>query len=887
EQGEDTEADWDDNFNSTIKRAKSMFGSFQPSSSEALDSEESGSSSESEKSEPQARGNRFLQRAATRAWLSNEEPTKTRQNILGERHEAAWPRNDRLPILPLTTGWGVMLNDGPGGGLTNSKRQPDFAVQVLRPEPGRCLLLVAPPLRIFNYTDRCLHLSFMTGNDGKPLLFSPGQCNSATAPAHLLGAEQPVDVRRLALPPSPIGRDIESGETGVTRDQESDCGSIVESNPEAQEEWPLPHNSFCCVPICVDHPSDDRVATFHSAVSLEHKQAMKDLSFRFWSAHASSSDAEPGWSDWIKMGQLPDQEYYLGTCRDATRETLHFRILALREERNKPYPVEILNIIVLPALTVVNASPAVLGVDSWNLDQKDMRKAAKTPMFGTMRWLKRSGSFGISRAVPCDVSQGSALHLYHVNSSAPVGVRLRFSDPDMPVDCRWSDPIYNICASCAGRAQQVDMQVVGMSTPTMQVTCVDYVVGVTCPFWLINPSLQNVMVGRRNEEPFPSVRGIYMLDGALSGIHLYLHDKSKDMMGIGANRSRGMQSPDSCGGYSLYSAHDYDSDLEVGTSIREEGHLEVVTQDSIAEECDDDNNSQGSAGSSRVHTLDTTRSWTGRGSMGMNMMNSASSMVQASLNDKARLPIPVTSTAMSGRLGKHEFTVLREPLPSPFDGLCAPTTCFRLIPQLMVTNDTRYRLHVRRSGTQEVVVVEPDKSLPYWAAARGRRRCIQLQPVDGMEAPTLDAWSGEIHCEPLAGGRTALAMRMPRPGRSTVPKGPSTRTQRSTTEADRATMHPYAHSADDTETTPRWSCQCRYPTRWRASFRSRSPRSPAGWSRAWRRPSDSSPCRPTPLPTRSRRRRSLGRTCCPRTCLCGRWASTATRGSWCRARATW
>ena len=113
---------------------------------------------------------------------------------------------DTCPVLPLTAGWCILINSiVPGdsrGSISDptrcntsgmqgnasrttlsgpaSWRRAEFLTQVLVPQPARRLLLIAPPLRIFNYTDRDLVLSFQKwkDEDREPVFFDSELCNS-------------------------------------------------------------------------------------------------------------------------------------------------------------------------------------------------------------------------------------------------------------------------------------------------------------------------------------------------------------------------------------------------------------------------------------------------------------------------------------------------------------------------------------------------------------------------------------------------------------------------------------------------------------------------------------------------------------------------------------
>ncbi|CAK0871323.1 unnamed protein product [Prorocentrum cordatum] len=172
--------------------------------------------------------------------------TETMQMFAFEDHLLGWPSDPRSPVLPLFGGWGArmatvptpgadlrqrsrktthdngrLLADAehsassPSGSSTRfavaaseasrhsavsrisetslenelSSTEHHWVVQVLVPQPGKRLLVVASSVRVFNYTGRPLYLNY-AGNGVQFGGFSEQLVAAATARIDLLGAEQ-------------------------------------------------------------------------------------------------------------------------------------------------------------------------------------------------------------------------------------------------------------------------------------------------------------------------------------------------------------------------------------------------------------------------------------------------------------------------------------------------------------------------------------------------------------------------------------------------------------------------------------------------------------------------------------------------------------------------
>ena len=213
----------------------------------------------------------------------------------GQRSSKVWEQRDRLPILPLRSGWcvpfalpdqqsglprSVSSASGMGAGKVSSRvsmssfdpwYKAEFVVQVLVPQPARRLVLIASPFRVFNYTDVPLALVFR-GPDGGELAFPPAVQAAATVPADQLGSEQPIDPRHLGLPASPLQRLLHSP-----------VGPRPGPGGEELQRWELPSNSFCCVPL---------------PEVLREEGAVSETGFRFC---GGVGDGEEAWSPWIKI----------------------------------------------------------------------------------------------------------------------------------------------------------------------------------------------------------------------------------------------------------------------------------------------------------------------------------------------------------------------------------------------------------------------------------------------------------------------------------------------------------------------------------------------------------------------------------------------------------
>jgi hypothetical protein len=137
----------------------------------------------------------------------------------------AWPRHDVLPIIPLSAGWTVVISSEPHFEERASSaiflehqhhsgwRRDEMVVQVVVPKPAHRLIIIGSPVRFFNYTDRWLFLAFLSqysDDDKEACMFRQEMWQHATAPASLLGVEQPYDPQWLGLKPSPLEKDEES-----------------------------------------------------------------------------------------------------------------------------------------------------------------------------------------------------------------------------------------------------------------------------------------------------------------------------------------------------------------------------------------------------------------------------------------------------------------------------------------------------------------------------------------------------------------------------------------------------------------------------------------------------------------------------------------------------
>lgn len=631
-----------------------------------------------------------------------------------------WPRREDLPILPLRAGWCVGIRPegrGPGGRRSEfcgaAWQRTEFLVQVLEPRPATCLVLIASPLRIFNYTDRHLDLSFQTGYDTK-IAFDADVCAAATIPTAWLGAAQPFDAQPLMLPPSAVGsNDGPPKRPGGNGAPTGDASTGV---------WPLPRNSVCCVPV---------------GEELLGEEASETLCFRL--SCCGDACSEESWSQWVYTSKMPEQEWFFCSCKCGDT-TLHFRIAMRRQVSEEPYKSEVINFMILPAFSVANVTPSTLSVEVLE-DAASFKRTSRRGLCGRRRVTGHTPSWRWrdTRAPPEEVLPGgdttplvepwAAIHLYSVNSSHSIRLRLCFP----AAASQWSAVIRDVCFSCASKAARVEVPFEArLPPPTLEIICVDFVAAVSCPFWLINQTSLTLHAGRRGER-FPVVRGITMLDGSLPDVKLYWD--CKELLGLPNDARQGSKtfssgnSPSPVPSVEGNEVHPLEEqDLEE-PDIPEEGVVSF-TFSSIARLAE----------------------WA----------------AQAPLLRSA-LPVPVTSGAVQGRVrtdrGAFAFTVIREALPSPFGELAAPTTCFRVVPSVMVSNRTTAAIWVRSAGIRDsnLLHIAAGKSAPCWALANVKdQRRIQFQAVAEDLVPHDGAWSGDIPCEPMGSCRVALALQSTR-----------------------------------------------------------------------------------------------------------------------------
>eukprot|EP00929_Paragymnodinium_shiwhaense_P056955 TRINITY_DN28504_c0_g1_i1.p1 TRINITY_DN28504_c0_g1~~TRINITY_DN28504_c0_g1_i1.p1 ORF type:complete len:2482 (+),score=562.87 TRINITY_DN28504_c0_g1_i1:140-7585(+) len=84
---------------------------------------------------------------------------------------------------------------------SNSAREAAYICQVLTPSDTERMLLMSSTVRIFNYTDRSLDMSFYSSVTALSPLRVDRTAAGCACPAELLGEDQPLDTRCYGLPP--------------------------------------------------------------------------------------------------------------------------------------------------------------------------------------------------------------------------------------------------------------------------------------------------------------------------------------------------------------------------------------------------------------------------------------------------------------------------------------------------------------------------------------------------------------------------------------------------------------------------------------------------------------------------------------------------------------
>lgn len=740
---------------------------------------------------------------------SEDRSTKSEDNgehshVFGARTTHTWPRQDALPIFPLSAGWCTEVEDpvtfdGPCERVVSDQvcvqtsnpnlSQFNYVVQVLVPQPATRLLVVASPLRVFNYTDRDIRLSFQA-HDLFPMSFRGEDLTACTAPAALLGADQPVNVEPLRLPPSPIGS-VDGGCFGV--------GSGDATPRPRASYWPLPRNSVCCVPIKLVASRVSGGRSFHSrgrssagpagevngspsaagfatarlasvasggSMMAAGSSRMSDESEHHCRLRLSPETScaideaeDDTWGRWLDFEGMAESDV-LYACQTADGQLVYFRVRKLRQEFKEPYSTEVLNIVILPAFSIVNATPARISVEvsvesgvrsAWRRATRPVRRGglARCCLRRRIHFHRHPGEPGGPRTPV--IEPGGAVHLYSIDSEDPVSLRARFLADDSGASAgdssSWSEPVRDVCVTCSHKAARVEIPFgLSMQSPTADVMCVDCVAAVSCPFWLLNDSCMGMFAGRRRLR-FPEFRGIVLLDGRFCDIRLYYEDVSPPKRATA------------------------------------KGKLSVELQDEIAEEDFSDDEP------SCVHAMSRLcrqrQRWppapeaassaglglaaSGEVVPGRQSKSSGTSTTSVAAEPPGAtclLPVPVASQVSQGhfRIGTcyHVFSVIRETLPSPFGELAAPTTCLRLLPSVMVANRTTEDIFVRSPGPECVdILLAPGQALPYVMAIglRDQRR-LQIQfRAEGVYEPIDEAWSGDIPCEAsAANGRVSLAL---------------------------------------------------------------------------------------------------------------------------------
>lgn len=639
-----------------------------------------------------------------------------------------WPRRDILPVMPLTGGWCVVIRDpmevqeslkdgrhesngnnvGTHSAMSGWQRDK-FVVQVLVPSPSRRLVLIASPLRIFNYTDLNVQICFSmcVHHVHSPIACNKDLCRSVTLPASLLGDAQPFDVKPLALPSSPIcSTDGDPIEHVVPVDK------VLSFEPpgggDELKAWPLPTNSFCCVPIPRSFRKEQGELCF--AVTTEGFKAR----------------TKPE----VVARSLLDGKWSSCSCRDEHR-VRSFRIKAVRQIVDKPYPVELMNIVILPAFTVVNGTPTVLGLDLWGHKTPKRLQQQHTPRATLVSSVSNSVPevTGVKKDVLTKVDPGSASHFYDVENSTQVDLKICIPvlPPVMDDPGDWSEAITNVCATVAGRPTSRSVRVdiplpPPLIPPTLVVTINDFIAHIGCPVWLINRSSLELHAGRA-AGVFPTVAGITMLDRSFSDAKLYLQ--------------REVANPN----------------FSAAMTARQHNKMEMFKR---------------ASNTVRVIMAGRTQSTEKEDS---DMSDEAGQDVPKNFDPslpkriaQCSLPLPVTSRAATGhfhtrsdRTGEsnYDFTVIRDPVPQLFGPHSAPATCFHVVPTVIISNTTQEDLHARQIGPATTPwKIHAGHSAPFWACKR-ESRWLQIQFGSSHDEAS---WSGDISYDTSASGVYALAV---------------------------------------------------------------------------------------------------------------------------------
>eukprot|EP00929_Paragymnodinium_shiwhaense_P088783 TRINITY_DN49096_c0_g1_i1.p1 TRINITY_DN49096_c0_g1~~TRINITY_DN49096_c0_g1_i1.p1 ORF type:complete len:3191 (-),score=715.94 TRINITY_DN49096_c0_g1_i1:185-8656(-) len=746
--------------------------------------------------------------------------------LFTERFTHKWPRNDLMPIMPLQAGWCIVVghaeerrtvghslttattashtsmdsNNNNSGGRAWAKAE--CIAQVLSPKPAHRLLLVAPPLRFFNYTDLPLRLEFaMQGREElRPISFSAQAVQAATAPTWLLGTEQPVDVSALGLKRTALH--------ACRPGAEESAGLVSETLPLPEREgccesdWYLPSNCFCCLPLPQEFRlQESEVLTFRVASSGPDGRQQQD----------PEAEEDFGWSGWYRPDcpELRDWcEFY---CR-VGHTRCYFRIACIKNVFDKPYQVEVFNLVILPAFTVVNVTPALLAVDVRQGHDKQTatsscweaavgacgkvcrRKGADEGLMakeglGEGLLLDQESHSGLHGGSSCLteadeepkrlIPPGGTMHLYHVNSLSLVDLRvcLPADAPYIQERSAWSQWVHNVCFSCAmGKATRLETAFLDrpLHAPVFQVTCLEFVAAISCPFWLTNQSSLPLEAGHTGSGcTFPEVRGVIMLDANPGDITLYLSGDSDDGCSACASMtcSGHVQSQASSGDSSPADVEgDGDANDGGGSGGGPSGH-EPPPQSALRKSLDTVQHTWMEAG----RHSGMLGGWSGDNPNAKNRQRLARL-------PRCALPVPVT-VAMNGHFhipgnGVSEdvtcnFTVLREPVLELFADVAAPTTRFRIVPAAMISNRTSRAIYVRQACIEQAAMQVPASgSAPYWCQTRDKEQHLQLQAVT-KAGPFRDAWSGNIACVIAADGvrgRFSLAVKRWREGLAEVPE---------------------------------------------------------------------------------------------------------------------
>jgi hypothetical protein len=181
------------------------------------------------------------------------------------------------------------------------------------------------------------------------LTFPTETMDAATVPSALLGAEQPIDIRALCLPPSPIGGNWEQGGSfPCTFDKNT---------------WTLPPNSFCCVPdidttderamekdlalqICVEHEGD--------WTEWINPKMMLNGEWKFFAACPTSKK--------VPVGSACESTAASNVCATHHLPNRVFRVAHRQQILDKPFPLKVFNLVILPPFSVLNVSPTPIQV---------------------------------------------------------------------------------------------------------------------------------------------------------------------------------------------------------------------------------------------------------------------------------------------------------------------------------------------------------------------------------------------------------------------------------------------------------------------------------------------------------------------------------------------